>query len=752
MDSNDVWNSDVPGAKTLDFLKIGDDANVDKLKETLRRYLSAGDKWSAVYDLIESVNTDAEKFENLIKKLNVDDKSKTGVPLIIYCIVYDKSIYLQSLLLRKTSKKGLDLNLVDDLFFWSPLMWACYLDRIDCVSQMIRFVSELNLWYTSPAGESAESLLVPGTSVYSFMDIHQVFKILPKDFSSDLYKEPELSSGIDPTMDELNLQTAGMQLNDDLDEDVYYFKPKKETLVEQPSDIPPDSEFNYAALEARQYIAFTSIDIDQLAELVCSLPQKYPHSPSIAASLTFQCIRYAHHKRHNRTMVESVFNSCIDKLLELDTDKDILKEAYSLGYMNFLYYYMSRDERLFKDYPQLLQSVINFLLGLIKTLSHSINERLRPLLIPAILDYATISDVKETLYKNDWNFFKKRKIHRLKHDSYDEILKLLYPPSVKEQMKPTPVKIVQIFGALTYVFELNDIHPIFLQQCLSISLKWMVATLFNELIQSKKLLSRTHAMQIKLNLSVLQDWVKNHNFTVEKPGLMDDFMWQRFPLTLVQDVGAIDLASDNVILENVLFFKPVEKEPCKDELNSLFFYQPFVQIWHYHLEPLHQLLQWLQIATSLHDYDGDNDNDAHEQSLQSILDMLTRLNVTQLFKSLDRYRYEIGEPKTSLKKKLKQRVKQLEKPEDVLLPDGFTHFLTLPTMNELFSLYVECERNYRFLPILPMDLQDSIDDIHDQQQMDEFDQHGSEMFGSMHEPKPVAQTVWSTNELQENPW
>ena len=576
------------------------------------------------------------------------------------------------------------------------------------------------------------------------MDIHQVFTAAPKDIP-DMYKEPGFNSGIDPTMDELNLQTADMRLHDEEDEDTAYFQPQSERSVNAQPDIPLDSEFNYKILEPRQYISFTSIDIDALGALASKLPDKYPHKPYVAAALTFQCIRYAHHKRHNRTMIESIYNSCFQNILALDKKQDILKQSYSLGYMNFLYYYLYRDEMIFNAYPHVLQNIIDSMISLISSLSESINTRLEPLLHSAILEYTTISEIKETLYKNDWNFFKKRKLNRMKHDSYDEILQHLYPPPVKEQMKPSPVKIVQIFGALTYVFELHDIHPVLLQQCLSLSTKWLSISLFNDLMQSKQLLSRTHALQIRLNLSSLEDWVKNHNFTVEKPKLIDDFMWQRFPLTLVQDVGSINFSKPSQLLQNVLFYRPVKKEPCTDESNSLFFYQSFAQIWQYHLEPTFQLLQWLQIATSLN---------ADDESLDNTLERMNRLNVTQLYKSLDRYRYEVDEPKSKMKKLLKQRVKALKEQQSIIFGERSQVFITLPTLQELFTLYEECDSSYRFLPILPMEVQDEVDEIHDQIKEDDVMTSSSSavQFDTLDEPKPAAHTVWSSNELQENPW
>lgn len=752
MDIEDPWKSADSGSSPaglggFGILQRGNDDQLMKIKESLKKGLN-DTTWGPVYKLFEDENSSAMEFEAATEKIDVNDKHLTGVPLLTYCVAFDRLSFLESLLMTKDNrKKKMDLNVKDDFNKWTPIMWCCYLDRYSCLTELMRFSDELDLYYKTATGQSLESLAVPGTAIYGFMDIHQVFTKKPQQVE-DLYKAPaDINPGIDSTMDELNLQTAGLRVHDDIDEDTAYFHPaERSTAVEQPPDIPPESEFNYKILEPRQYIVFTSLDIDKIAALVETIPNKFPHKPNIAAAVTFQCIRYAHHKRNNRKMIESVYDLCLQKLCPPEEDQDILKKSYALGYLNFLYYYLYRDETVLPAYPNILQNIIDTMLSLIKSLSSAINNRLKPLLVSGILEYTTISDVKETLYKNDWNFFKKRKINRLKHDSYDHILKQLYPPSVKEQMKPSPLKIVQIFGALTYVFDLHSIHPVLLQQCISISAKWLAHTIFNELIRSKQLLSRAHAMQIRLNLSILHDWVKNHNFKVDKPELMDTFMWQRFPLTIVQDVGAIDLSDPSKQpIKNVLFYKPVAEEPCSDETNSLFFYQPFARIWQYHFEPVYQLLQWLQVATSL---------EASEDVMQSTLKLFNRLNATQLYKSLDRYRYEINEEKSKMKKLLRQRVKAEKEEEPIMLETEFDVYLALPTLHELYALYDECESSYIYLPVLPVEIQDEVDDVHDQVKGDQDLETASGTFENMDEPKPAAHAVWSSNDmkLQENPW
>lgn len=405
------------------------------------------------------------------------------------------------------------------------------------------------------------------------------------------------------------------------------------------------------------------------------------------AGLIYQCIRYADHKIKSKPLVESLINLSLTKILTsvssngaaglVSTEAslqagDIVLQSYWLSCLSFLYYYLCRDDSFFKRHPSVLQELINTIHSIIIELTSSIHCRLISLIDSTLLAYTTIQDVKQTLYKRDWNFFKKRKqaklllkeknrkqlkeqqkkeLHRKSQDQenheeeegrqdgnvsddrastnddnnssvslfYDkEILRHLYPPSFEEQMKPSPLKIVQIFGALSYVLNLHQTHPIFQQQCLSISVNWFATTLFNKILKDKKKrsLSRAHAIQIRLNLSTLESWIQNNDFCVPKPMLIDDFMWQRFPMTLIRDVGEIDLSDP--ILRNVATYKPIDennKDLIYDTSNSLFYYQPFHKIAQIHLEPVFQLLQWLQVATTLDS----------EESLISTMNLLPRI-------------------------------------------------------------------------------------------------------------------------------
>lgn len=353
--------------------------------------------------------------------------------------------------------------------------------------------------------------------------------------------------------------------------------------------------FDFNTLQKYQYLEYSDYDIPQILNYLINLPTSHPHSTTYPAAILFQCARYSDHMRKSKSDTESLLflaftkiTSCISTTNNLDTATetttrdsnhnrfhntpsnksdilsnneadqnttkktiDIVTQSYWISSLTYLYYFLSKDESFFKRHPTLLQELINTLRIIMNELVTSIHERLTPVIQKTLLNYTTIEEVKETLYKRDWNFFKKirqaklakkreqaRNLQRknelelkktlsntsnatatndtdvIKEETGDdeaengitnqnssddntnknihrpifdpEILKHLYPPSLEEQMKPSPLKIAQIFGALTYVLNLHQVHPLFQQQCLSMAINWFSSTVFNQILKDKK--------------------------------------------------------------------------------------------------------------------------------------------------------------------------------------------------------------------------------------------------------------------------
>ncbi|KAN0063048.1 hypothetical protein ACQY0O_004211 [Thecaphora frezii] len=108
--------------------------------------------------------------------------------------------------------------------------------------------------------------------------------------------------------------------------------------------------------------------------------------------------------------------------------------------------------------------------------------------------------------------------------------------------KPSPRTITSLLTSTLHVLQLYEINPAIIIQALSQIFFWVGCEVFNRVLSRKRYLCRSRAMQIRLNVSALEDWARSN----------------ALPLSIV----------------------------------------------HAHLSPLSQLVSWLQCQSSLFEFDG----------------------------------------------------------------------------------------------------------------------------------------------------
>ncbi|KAF9957644.1 hypothetical protein BGZ65_001932 [Modicella reniformis] len=77
-----------------------------------------------------------------------------------------------------------------------------------------------------------------------------------------------------------------------------------------------------------------------------------------------------------------------------------------------------------------------------------------------------------------------------------------------------------MLSSLLFVMQTYDIHPDIIQYVIGQILHYVSCEVFNRMISNKKLLSRSKALQTRLNLSILEDWIRVNNLA---PKLGDHF-------------------------------------------------------------------------------------------------------------------------------------------------------------------------------------------------------------------------------------
>ena len=155
-----------------------------------------------------------------------------------------------------------------------------------------------------------------------------------------------------------------------------------------------------------------------------------------------------------------------------------------------------------------------------------------------------------------------------------------------------------VASSTLFVLDLYDVHSVITAQIVSQLIYWIGAELFNRIMSNRKYLARTKAMQIRMNISTLEDWARLNNRQPEH-----------------YEQGEMKSSGETT-----------------------------VEATRRHLAPVIQLLQWLQCFSSL----GADDLEA----LVGTLQQLKSLSPQQLIHAATHYRPEVGEkglPKSATK-------------------------------------------------------------------------------------------------------
>lgn len=746
---------------------------------------------------------DMVTFESIVHSdpqiLRLSLTEMTGYPLLVFAIVFDHISIAETLLSRYQA----DPDAYDtEGPKYTPLMWAVHFENLPMVKLLLDYQADP---YLAPKddGKNAVSLVtIEMPAIYEFFKGHNLFSALAT--KDGIYNSPMSANNheVDNLADQIRISSNIS--NDSVEEE----------LMDEEAELAYDTElvqtptYDYDKILPEQCIKFSDSDIPSLLDYIFNLrinSTVHQHETKIPAAILFQLMRYSHDKVDSADLTDFLFDCFVARLRSVTNTKsgvfnmaittsdlsneknaaggagDIVLISYWLSVLQFLHFYFTKG-RIYHAFPRYLQELINLTQSLVATLSFSINSRLNLLVDDCLINYTNLVDVSNALYAKDWNLFKnKNKKHP---SSYDDILDMLYPPKEAELMRPSPVKYIQVLGALDYVLKLHAVDPLLRFQTYSQVFYYINATLFNRVIANSKNCSRVKAIQIRLNISALEDWLRSHNYHIYRP----------------DRIGGLELLLNEeqrtLPLTNVL----TDKENTKDIQSLSFLYKSLYYIGKTHLLPTIELLQWLQVMSGIKD----------EESLVNTINEFSHLNYYQIFKVANKlYRYEVDEPK--LAKPLVQYLKSLmnEQGENLVSQTGLHYMtqstfllkevyiylnpnyvfaVTLPNLNELIVNYgaglggVKLLRAKKYQPLLPVSVlddvdeiltqnKDSVNDTYDYEDVNENAENasqdyasetgekyeektfkGAELFKQMEPPLTLAHKEWGAEDIDSNPW
>ncbi|RPA81078.1 hypothetical protein BJ508DRAFT_414941 [Ascobolus immersus RN42] len=358
----------------------------------------------------------------------------------------------------------------------------------------------------------------------------------------------------------------------------------QETVEEE--ELDSEQEFVWDRCLIDQMFVFQETELNKLLDIIITnmLPQRSHSQKPVPANVLFLSARYAHYHATNE-LLEQLLHMAMEKINKVVEKHqwDMTMLAFWLSNATILLYYLRKDTGLGTatiEFQQRLSELINEIFTLIV---RDAQRRMDKVLDAAVLDHETIPGFEDVHFQNEWRLFKSKK------KAPEEPPEKRYrPPTPKERAKPAPRNITSLLSSTLFVLDLYDIHSVITSQIISQLFYWLGAELFNRIMSNRRYLARTKAMQIRLNVSQLEDWARSNNRQPEH-----------------YESGSLHSSGECVA------------DAAKR-----------------HLEPVIQLLQWLQCFSSMGE-----DLDA----LKGTIDQLPRLTPQQLVHATKNYRSEVGE-------------------------------------------------------------------------------------------------------------
>ncbi|KAH8677467.1 DIL domain-containing protein [Xylariales sp. PMI_506] len=519
--------------------------------------------------------------------VDVNAPDEDGTPPLVYASCFGHESVVQALV-----DAGVDVD-KQDRNKWSALMWAMT-NRHKGIAKILLDNGASPEAKTS-TGRTAFDFVAPDSDMsfylsdngYALGNAGVTDDFYQPGFSQDRFEE-ELAENemrrrmmMDSARDlEVDLGNVGM---DDQPEPVDEFEEEAQ-------------EFEWGRCLHDQMFVFQESELERILDIIITnmSPQRSPSQKPVPANMIFLSARYAHY-HSSRELLAKLLIMAQDKINDVverhQWDMTIL--AFWMSNATLLLHYLKKDAGLVEattEFQAQLAELINEIFILIV---RDAERRLDKVLEPAMLDHETIPGFEDVTFQHEWKIFKRKKEVKA-----EPLEKRLRPPSPKQRAKPAPRNVTSLLSSTLFVLDLYDIHSVISSQIVSQLLYWLGAELFNRIIDNRKFLARTKAMQIRMNVSVLEDWARSNNR------------------------------------------KPEHYEHGETSATG----ETTIEAARRHLAPVIQLLQWLQCFSSL---DPDD-----LEALVGTLQQLPRLNPVQLIYAAKNYRPEVGEkglPKSALK-------------------------------------------------------------------------------------------------------
>ncbi|KAI9811035.1 MAG: hypothetical protein M1826_003336 [Phylliscum demangeonii] len=569
---------DDSGAEDEDIIASDGKLSADAKRETLQKALN-----------MAASNGDVDRIQRLVHGkartfVDVNAPDEEGTAPLIYASCFGHEDVVQALI-----DAGANVD-VQDRNQWSPLMWAMT-NRHKAIAKML-LDHGASPEVKSSSGRTAFDFVAPNSEISDYLQ-ESGYKIGSAGVTGDFYDSGFSQERLEEEMAE-NEMKRRMMMESAMNLEVDLSSLGLDEQPESPGDLEEDGQaFVWDRCLNDQMFVFQESELGRILDIVIThmTPQRSPSQKPVPANILFLSARYAHYHA-SPELLATLLTAALDKINDVAERHqwDMALLAFWISNATLLLHYLKKDSGLVQATTEFQLQLAELIDEIFILIIRDAERRMDKVLDAAMLDHETIAGFEHVHFQHEWRLFRPKARPKVPEPADSRYR----PPSPKRRAQTSPRNITSLLSSTLFVLDLYDIQSVIGAQIMGQLLYWLGAELFNRVMSHRKYLARTKAMQIRMNVSTLEDWARSNN---RRPA---------------HDESGATSASGSGSATG----------------------EDFVAATRRHLAPVIQLLQWLQCFSSL----GDD-----FEPLVATLQQLPRLSPQQLLHAVKHYRPEVGE-------------------------------------------------------------------------------------------------------------
>ncbi|KAL8709904.1 MAG: hypothetical protein Q9225_007377 [Loekoesia sp. 1 TL-2023] len=551
-------------------------------------------------------NGDVERVKRVLQGkaksfIDVNAADEEGRAPIIYASCFGHEDVVLALIQAGANVDAKDRNQ------WTALMWSMTNRHKNIAKMLLDHGASSTV--KSSLGRTAFDFPAANSEVSDFL--HQNgYHIGDVGVEDDFYDSGFSQDKFEQEMEE-NEMRRRMMMESSMNLEVDLSSLGMDERPESPDEFEEQQDFVWDRCLNDQMFVFQESELGRILDIIITemTPQRTPSQKPVPANILFLGARYAHYHA-SPDLLATLLISAMDKInAKVENHQwDMTVLAFWISNATLLLHYLKKDAGLVEATTEFQVQLVELINEIFILIIRDAERRMDKVLDAAILAHETIP-FDDLEFVGEWKIFNKKKPQAPEPVSYRP-----QPPNRRTQ--PSPRNITSLLSSTLFVLDLYDIHSVITAQILAQLFYWIGAELFNHVLSTRTYLARTKAMQIRMNISVLEDWAKSNDRSPEH-----------------YENGSLSTSGEST-------WDAARK----------------------HFTPVIQLLQWLQCFSSL----GEKQDVI--ASLEDTLLQIPKLGPQQLLYAVSHYRYEKGEkglPKearrhlTNLQSDMKKRAQQI---------------------------------------------------------------------------------------------